>query len=84
MNHQTHDLPLKETDDKEAFQYLLELNSVLDKYFDRQIKLYQELSPEVSKVRFDDLWYIFKPGGEVRTPGDTRIQLSVYSSKVIF
>lgn len=82
MNHQTHDLPLKETNNKEAFQYLSELGSVLDRYFDRQIKIYQGLSPEVCKVRFDDLWYIYKPGDEVRTPGDTRIQLSVYSSRI--
>jgi hypothetical protein len=70
-----YDRPLKDTEGKEALDYLAKLCSVLDQYFTRQIKLYKELSPEVSKAQFNDLWYIFKPGCEVRTPGDARIQM---------
>lgn len=67
--------PLKETRSLEALQQLKLLCQVMDDHLGRQIELQESLDHNVRKVTFNDLWYIFKPGYEVRTPGDSQIQL---------
>ena len=67
--------PPKETQSLEALQQLKLLCQVMDDYLGRQIELQKSLDHNVRKVTFNDLWYIFKPGYEVRTPGDSQIQL---------
>lgn len=67
--------PPRETQSLEALQQLKLLCQVMDDSLGRQIKLQESLDHNVRKVTFNDLWYIFKPGYEVRTPGDSQIQL---------
>ena len=69
--------PENNTQTPEALQQLRILCSMIDQYFQPQMKLLRGLSPEFVKIRFIDLWYLFKPGYEVRTPGSSRIQLYV-------
>lgn len=53
------------------------LCKVLDEYFSPKILIRQKLDSSIKNVCFDDLWYIFKPGDEVRTPAESQIQLYV-------
>lgn len=67
--------PIKETQSSEARDHLRLLCSVIDNNLGPQIQLRWNLGPDMSKITFGGLWYIFKPGCEVRTPGKTQIQL---------
>lgn len=73
--------PPKETQSLEALQQLKLLCQVMDDSLGRQIELQESLDHDVKKVTFNDLWYIFKPGYEVRTPGDAQIQVYVSLSQ---
>ncbi|KAI1288156.1 P-loop containing nucleoside triphosphate hydrolase protein [Xylaria venustula] len=64
-----------ETETDEARECLQILCEVLDKWFKPKIELYSSPNFCVTLVRFDDLWYVFKPGAEVRTRGKSQIQL---------
>ncbi|KAI0452523.1 hypothetical protein F5B21DRAFT_506222 [Xylaria acuta] len=67
--------PVKETQSIPALQQLKLLRSLLDEYLDRPVQLQRGINPYVTKVTFGELWYMFKPGYEVRTPGESQIQL---------
>lgn len=62
-------------DSKEARDHLRLLCDVLDTYLQPKIAMRDLLNPRLQQVSFDDLWYLFKPGDEVRTPGKNQIQL---------
>lgn len=70
-------LPPRETETDEARACLRLLCEVLDKWLQPKIKLYSTPDSSLSVVSFDDLWYVFKPGAEVRTTGRGQIQLCV-------
>ncbi|KAI9662333.1 MAG: hypothetical protein M1821_008500 [Bathelium mastoideum] len=67
--------PEKETETMEAQNLLRLLCTTINTCFKPQVELLHNLSPDSGKVKFTDLWYLFKPGYEVRTPGNSRIQL---------
>ncbi|GAP85202.1 putative AAA family ATPase [Rosellinia necatrix] len=58
-----------------ALKELKILCNWIDKSLSRSVKLQQGIMDGITKIKFNELWYIFKPGDEVRTPGDTQIQL---------
>lgn len=67
--------PANETESLKALEELRLLCDTMDHYLGRQMRLQRGLDPTVTKVTFNDLWYIFKPGYEVRTPGESQIQV---------
>lgn len=69
--------PKPETHTEQARDELRLLLKVIDAHLCRQIALRDRLSPEVGRVKFVDLWHIFKPGYEIRSPGASQIQLYV-------
>ncbi|KAJ8113299.1 hypothetical protein ONZ43_g5184 [Nemania bipapillata] len=50
-------------------------NVETDKYLGRAVELQQGVNPDVTKIAFNELWYIFKPGYEIRSPGESQIQI---------
>ncbi|KAI8954915.1 hypothetical protein F4801DRAFT_530445 [Xylaria longipes] len=67
--------PIEETQSLSALQQLKLLHSLIDEYLSRPVQLQRGINPNVTKVTFNELWYIFKPGYEVRTPGESQIQV---------
>ncbi|KAI0502754.1 hypothetical protein F5B22DRAFT_632148 [Xylaria bambusicola] len=67
--------PTKETQSTTAMEHLKLLCTLMDECLSRPMQLQRGISPDITKVTFNDLWYIFKPGYEVRTPGDSHAQL---------
>ncbi|KAI1172358.1 P-loop containing nucleoside triphosphate hydrolase protein [Nemania sp. FL0916] len=67
--------PEKETETKEAKESLHLLCSVLDQYLQPKINFRSHASPLPSTIAFEDLWYLFKTGDEVRTTGKHQIQM---------
>ena len=66
-----------DTHTQQARDELRLLLKVIDAHLCRQIALHDSLSPEAVRVKFADLWHIFKPGYEIRSPGALQIQLYV-------
>ncbi|RWA06679.1 hypothetical protein EKO27_g8426 [Xylaria grammica] len=64
-----------ETETEEARECLKLLCDVLEKWLQPKIILYATPNLCLSMICFDDLWYVFKPGAEVRTRGKGQIQL---------
>lgn len=58
-----------------AVKQLNMLVTMMNEYLPRSLSLQQGASHKVTKVTFSDLWYFFKPGHEVRTPGESQIQV---------
>jgi hypothetical protein len=56
-------------------EHLGVLCQVLNVHLQPQIQLQLGLTVDSPKVTFSDLWYVFKPGYEVRTSGRSQIQL---------
>lgn len=48
---------------------------MVETYLEPQIQLHRGLDTDSPKVGFHELWYIFKPGCEVRTRDASPIQL---------
>lgn len=69
--------PANETDTDEAGDQLRLLCKLFDMYLQPKIEMRHGFNPNFEQVSFDDLWYIFKPGDEIRTPGKNQIQLWV-------
>lgn len=67
--------PPIDIESEEALNLLQMLWDMMKKYLGNELNLRFNLGHEVEKITFSDLWYIFKPGDEVRTPGESRIQL---------
>jgi hypothetical protein len=63
---------------EEAREHLRVLCDVIKTYLQPQLQLQQGLTADVPKVSFDDLWYLYKPGYEIRTSGSKQIQLQVH------
>jgi hypothetical protein len=59
----------------ETREHLGVLCDVLRIYLQPQIQLQMGLTVDVPRVTFSDLWYIFKPGYEIRTSGSSQVQL---------
>ncbi|KAL4947647.1 hypothetical protein BDW69DRAFT_109890 [Aspergillus filifer] len=66
--------PANITETRNARDQLRLLCTLIDQHFKPQIELLRNLNPGSSTVTFHNLWYIFKPGYEVRTRS-SRIQL---------
>ncbi|KAI0548396.1 hypothetical protein F4679DRAFT_551013 [Xylaria curta] len=67
--------PVQETHSLSALNELKLLETLFDECLSRPIQLQRGVSPNITKVTFSELWYIFKPGYEVRTTGESQIQL---------
>jgi len=67
--------PKPETHTEQARDELRLLIKIIDTHLSRQINLHVGLNHEAGKVRFRDLWHIFKPGYEIRSHGASQIQL---------
>ncbi|KAI0544468.1 P-loop containing nucleoside triphosphate hydrolase protein [Xylaria curta] len=67
--------PPKETETVEARDSLRLLCSVLDQYLQPKVNFRFGSSQVPSTITFEDLWYLFKAGDEVRTTGKDQIQL---------
>ncbi|KAK8137257.1 hypothetical protein PG984_005197 [Apiospora sp. TS-2023a] len=67
--------PVKETESVEARDQLKLLCETVDTYLQPQTLLHGPLSAESPKVEFHELWYIFRPGCEVRTRDPCQIQV---------
>lgn len=67
--------PKLETHTEQAEDELRLLLKVIETHLSRQIAFHDSLSTESGKVRFIDLWHVFKPGYEIRSPGTSQIQL---------
>ncbi|KAI0860003.1 P-loop containing nucleoside triphosphate hydrolase protein [Xylaria cubensis] len=67
--------PPKETETAEARESLRLLCSVLDQYLQPKIDIRFGSSQVPSTITYEDLWYLFKAGDEVRTTGKDQIQL---------
>ncbi|KAI2782628.1 P-loop containing nucleoside triphosphate hydrolase protein [Daldinia loculata] len=64
-----------ETETEEAKAHLGLLCDMIRKYLQPKVNLRHRLSPIGQMVYFEDLWYIFKTGDEVRTTGKSQVQL---------
>lgn len=67
--------PQTELQSDEVLKQLGELVTMMDQFLSRPLSLQQGIGRHVKRVSFNELWYLFKPGDEVRTPGEHQIQL---------
>lgn len=67
--------PVKETDSVEARDQLRILCQMVDLFLRSKVILHKGLDPNTAKVAFHELWYVFRPGTEVRTRDVSRIQV---------
>ncbi|KAI1751862.1 hypothetical protein F4782DRAFT_170857 [Xylaria castorea] len=67
--------PVQETHSLSALKELRLLCTLIDDCLSRPVQLQRGIGPNITKVTFSELWYIFKPGYEVRTPGESQMQL---------
>jgi len=59
-----------------AIEELKLLLAMTNEYLARPLSLQRRLNRyRVTSIAFHDLWYFFKPGDEVRTPGPSEIQV---------
>ncbi|KAI8962532.1 P-loop containing nucleoside triphosphate hydrolase protein [Daldinia sp. FL1419] len=65
----------KETETDEARTHLGLLCDAMDKYLKPKINMRHRRGHFRQRISFDDLWYIFKTGIEVRTTGKSQVQL---------
>jgi hypothetical protein len=67
--------PVPEMKSQDAIDQLNLLADVINTYLCHPLRLQKGIDHRVTKIAFSQLWYFFKPGYEVRTPGDSQIQL---------
>ncbi|KAI1359010.1 hypothetical protein F5Y08DRAFT_93202 [Xylaria arbuscula] len=58
-----------------ALEELKVLRTLVDTHLKGSTELQRGIGPAVRKITFNELWYIFKPGYEIRTPGQSQIQV---------
>jgi hypothetical protein len=58
-----------------AIEQLNLLAAMMDEYLSRPTSLEKSLCHSVTTISFHHLWHLFKPGYQVRTPGDSQIQV---------
>ncbi|KAI0542087.1 P-loop containing nucleoside triphosphate hydrolase protein [Xylaria digitata] len=68
-------IPTPKDSTTEVREHLRVLCNVARVYLQPQIQLQNGLSPEIPKITFSDLWYVFRSGFEVRSSGQSQIQL---------
>lgn len=66
--------PVKEMESVDAMGQLRVLCQMMDTFLQPQILLHGCLNADTPKVGFHELWYIFRPGCEVRTRDAHQIQ----------
>ncbi|KAI1740315.1 hypothetical protein F4680DRAFT_116087 [Xylaria scruposa] len=67
--------PVRETHSLLALKELKLLETLFDGCLSRPVQLQRGVSSNITNVTFSELWYIFKPGYEVRTTGESQVQL---------
>ncbi|KAI8630080.1 hypothetical protein F5Y19DRAFT_431078 [Xylariaceae sp. FL1651] len=67
--------PVTETQSPQALKELKVVRTLIDTRLRDSTELQRGIGPAIRKITFNELWYIFKPGYEIRTPGQSRVQV---------